>query len=161
MRLKFSSFIILFSLYSGMKILAEPVSHLMVCGGLFDVDKTYPQPLVQVEYRWDLDFRHVRPLLGFFAVAQGNVYLFGGVGIDVFLWKRVVLTPSFAPGVYYQGSGKHLGFPINFRSALELAYVGHNRGRWGLQFNHISNAGMLWKNPGANSLVLFYAIPFE
>ncbi len=53
-----------------------------------------------------------------------------------------------------------MGFPINFRSALELSYIFHNKGRFGAQFNHISNAHMFHKNPGANSLFIFYAIPF-
>ncbi len=133
-------------------------SHLMLGSGAFDVDKSHPTALFQLEYRWDVHFRHVRPLAGFFVAAQGNCYLFAGCGIDAFLGKKIVLTPSFAPGIYYHGGGKHLGFPVNFRSAIDLSYVCANKARWGLQFNHISNAGMLWKNPGANSLVIFYAL---
>jgi hypothetical protein len=104
-----------------------------------------------------VDFRHIRPLAGFFIATEGNCYFFAGCGIDAFLGKKVVLTPSFAPGVYYHGNGKHLGFPIDFRSAIELSYISVKQSRWGLQFSHISNAGMLWKNPGANSLILYYA----
>jgi hypothetical protein len=134
-------------------------SHLMIGAGAFDVDKPHPQAMLQLEYRWDVHYRRIRPLAGLFVAAQGNSYVFGGVGIDIFFLKKVVLTPSFAPGVYYHAGGKHLGFPINFRSAVDLSYVCHNQGRIGAQFSHISNAGMLWKNPGADSLVFFYAIP--
>lgn len=134
-------------------------SHLMVGVGAFDVDKSHPQPMAQVELRFDVHFRRIRPLIGFFAVTQGNCYFFGGAGVDIFFAKKIVFTPSFAPGVYYHGSGKHLGFPINFRSGVDLSYICHNQGRMGAQFSHISNAGMLWKNPGADSLVFFYAIP--
>ncbi len=79
--------------------------------GAFDVDKSHPQLLFQMEYRWDVHFRHIRPLAGFFVATEGNCYVFAGVGIDAFLGKKVVLTPSFAPGLYYHGKGKHLGFP--------------------------------------------------
>jgi len=153
---------VLFGLFVSLLLHAAEIqspSHLMLGMGAFDVDKSHPQMLVQLEYRWDIHFRHIRPLAGFFVASEGNCYVFAGVAIDAFLGKKVVLTPSFAPGLYYHGNGKHLGFPINFRSALELSYVCKNKGRWGAQFNHISNAGMLWKNPGADSLVLFYSIP--
>lgn len=149
--------LLLFFFCAGLR--AESPSHLMLGMGVFDVDKSHPQLLFQAEYRWDIHYRHIRPLVGFFVATEGNLYLCAGVAIDAFLTKKVVLTPSFAPGVYYHGNGKNLGFPINFRSALELSYICDNEGRIGAQFNHISNAGMLWKNPGADSLVLFYAIP--
>ena len=136
-------------------------SHLMIGMGAFDVDKSHPQLLLQLEYRWDIHFRHIRPLTGFFVASEGNCYAFAGVAIDAFLTKNIVLTPSFAPGLYYHGKGKNLGFPLNFRSALEISYVCKNQARLGAQFHHISNAGMLWKNPGADSLVFFYALPLH
>jgi lipid A 3-O-deacylase len=135
-------------------------SHLMVGPGVFDVDRDHPAALIQVEYRWEVNCYHLRPLIAFFITTDQNCFVCGGIGYDIFFWKKVVFTPSFAPGLYYSGYGKHLGFPLNFRSAAELSYVFDNQGRFGAQFNHISNAHILWKNPGANSLVFFYAIPF-
>ncbi len=135
-------------------------SHLMVGPGIFDVDKPHPRFLTQIEYRWEVNCHHVRPLAAFFYTTDQNFYICGGAGYDIFLGRKVVITPSFAPGVYYHGHGKHLGFPINFRSAIELSFVLGNQARIGAQFNHISNARMLWKNPGADSLYIFYAIPF-
>ncbi len=138
-------------------------THLMVGPGIFDVDKSRLRPLIQVEYRWDVwssKYFHVRPLAAYFVATDGNMFLCGGIAFDLFLGKKIVFTPSFAPGLYYHGHGKRLGFPINFRSAGELAYVFHNQARLGAQFNHISNARMLWRNPGADSLVIFYSIPF-
>jgi hypothetical protein len=137
-----------------------PPSHLMIGPGIFDVDKNCPRALLQIEYRWQPNRGIVRPLAAFFITTDGNFFICGGVGFDIFLGKKVVLTPSFAPGFYYHGHGKRLGFPLNFRSAAELAYVFHNKGRFGIQFNHISNARMFWKNPGADSLIFFYSIPF-
>lgn len=136
-------------------------SHLMVGPGLFDVDRTRPRWMGQIEYRWDVHCHHLRPLAAFFITTDTNFFVCGGLGYDIFFGKKVVLTPTFAPGLYYHGHGKKLGFPINFRSGIELAFVLGNKGRIGAQFNHISNAHMFYKNPGANSLFIFYAIPMS
>jgi hypothetical protein len=138
---------------------APPPSHLMVGPGIFDVDQDHPRALIQVEYRWEINCHHWRPLAAFFITTDRSFFVCGGMSYDIFMGKKLVLTPSFSPGVYYHGDGKHLGFPINFRSAMELSYVFKNQGRLSAQFNHISNARMLWKNPGADSLIIFYAIP--
>lgn len=137
-----------------------PPSHLMVGPGIFDVDQDHPRALIQTEYRWEINCHHWRPLAAFFITTDRNFFFCGGMSYDIFMGKRVVLTPSFAPGLYYHGSGKRLGFPLNFRSAIELSYVFKNQARIAAQFNHISNARILWKNPGADSLIFFYAIPF-
>ncbi len=134
-------------------------SHFMVGPAIFDVDQKHPRPMFQGEFRWEVDCHHVRPLVSAFFTSDRSGFICGGVAYDIFFGKRVVLTPSFAPGLYYHGYGKNLGFPLNFRSALELSFVLHNQGRIGAQFHHISNAHMLWRNPGADSLVIFYAIP--
>ena len=135
-------------------------SHLMIGPGLFDVDRDHPKFMGQIEYRWEVNCHHIRPLVAFFITTDTNFFACGGMGYDIFIGRRIVLTPSFAPGLYYHGHGKKLGFPINFRSAIELSYIFDNKGRFGAQFNHISNAHMFYKNPGANSLYIFYAIPF-
>jgi hypothetical protein len=135
--------------------------HLMVGPGIFDVDKTYPKFLAHLEYRWDVNCHNVRPLVGFFITTNQGVYACGGVAYDIFIGPHFVITPSFAAGVFAHGWGKNLGFPINFRSAMEMAYVFKDKGRVGAQFNHISNAGMLHRNPGANSLIFYFAVPFS
>ncbi len=138
-----------------------PPSHLMAGFGIFDVDKDHPRGLAQLEYRWQIGRRgHWRPLAAFFIATDQNFFLCGGIGYDICIGRKVVITPSFSPGIYYHSYGKNLGFPINFRSAIEIAYVMRDKGRFGVQFNHISNARMLVRNPGADSLYIFYAIPF-
>ena len=138
----------------------EHPSHLMVGPGIFNVDKSHPRFMYQIEFRWDPHCHHVRPLVAYFANTDHSFYICGGVGYDIFIGKRFVVTPTFAPGWYYQGNGRRLGFPLNFRSGIEAAVVLPNAGRIGAQFSHISNARMLVRNPGADSLVIYYAIPF-
>lgn len=134
-------------------------SHLMIGPGLFNVDKSHIRYMYQLEYRWEPHCHHVRPLISYFANTDSSFYICGGVGYDIFIGKRFVITPSFAPGWYHQGDGRRLGFPLNFRSSIEAAVVLGNKGRIGAQFFHISNARLLLRNPGADSLVFYYAIP--
>jgi lipid A 3-O-deacylase len=138
---------------------AQNPDQLMVGAGVFNICKQRRNAQFQLEYRWDVDYHHVRPLLGFFATDKGGLYLCGGVAYDIYLGKRVVLTPSFAPGLYYKGKGKELGFPLEFRSSIELAYECKNKSRFGAQFYHISNASLGFKNPGSESLIFFWAFP--
>jgi lipid A 3-O-deacylase len=137
----------------------EQPSHFFFSPGVFDVTRTHPKPMLQLEYRRDCNFHHIRPLVSAFVTSCGSCYLCGGAGVDLFFSKRCVVTPSFAPGLYYAGGGKDLGFPINFRSAIDIAFCFKNASRIGVQFQHISNAHLGHRNPGANSLVMFYALP--
>lgn len=134
-------------------------SHLMVGPGIFNVDKSHPRFMYQFEFRWDPHCHHLRPLIAYFANTDQSFYLCGGVGYDIMMGRRFATTISFAPGWYYQGHGRRLGFPLNFRSGIEAAVILGNQGRIGAQFSHISNARMLVRNPGADSLVFYYAIP--
>jgi hypothetical protein len=135
-------------------------SHLQVGVGIFDVDKPHQRALVQLEYRFEPHFHHIRPLVALMATNKRSVFLCAGAGWDIFLGKRVVITPSFAPGLYYHGRGKNLGFPLNFRSSIDVAFVLGNKGRVGVQFFHISNARLFLHNPGVDCLIFYYAIPF-
>jgi len=139
-----------------------PPSHLQVGLGIFNVDKHHRRGLAQLEYRFEPDFHHVRPLIAAMLSNKESFFLCVGAGYDIFIGgrKKVVVTPSFAPGIYFKGKGKDLGFPINFRSSIEMAYVFDNKGRLGAQFFHISNARMLLHNPGVDCLIFFYGIPF-
>lgn len=128
--------------------------------GIYDIIHDPHNALIQLEYRSFLPkYRYLRPLIGAMATDKASLYVYGGIAGDIFLGEKFVLTPSFAPGFYFQGKGKDLHFPLEFRSSLELSYIFQNQGRFGAQFYHMSNASLGKKNPGAESLVFFYAIP--
>lgn len=145
------------SLFGGEQ--AKRVNHFFLGAGGFNMLRDHRQWQFQMEYRWDYHFYNLRPLFAFMGTHKGSFYACGGVAWDIFLGKHAVLTPSFAPGVYMPGGGKDLHFPIEFRSAIELAYVFKDKARLGAQFYHISNASLARKNPGAESLIFFYAFP--
>ncbi|MBI2742440.1 MAG: acyloxyacyl hydrolase [Chlamydiales bacterium] len=126
--------------------------------GVFNIVRHHRPWQYQVEYRWDVKY-HLRPLVSLMATDKGSLYFCAGLGYDIFMGKYLVLTPSFAPGLYVRGSGKSLHFPLEFRSSMDLAYILPNKGRLGAQFYHISNASLGHKNPGAESLIFYYAVP--
>lgn len=129
--------------------------------GIFDVIQNPHNLLLQVEFRSFMkNFSYARPLFGIMGTDKASFYVYGGMALDIFLGKKVVLTPSFAPGIYVKGGGKNLWFPLEFRSSMELSYILPNQRRIGAQFYHISNASIGHKNPGTEALVFFYSLPF-
>ena len=61
------------------------------------------------------------------------------------------ITPSFAPGYYNYGDGKDLGYPLEFKSEVQISLDLSKSTQLGMSYNHISNASLGTKNPGANS----------
>ena len=99
------------------------------------------------------------PFAGVMGTLDSAVYGYGGIAYDLKLSDHWVLTPSFAAGIYARGDGRDLGSPIEFRSAIALDYEFDNGVRAGLQFFHISNAGLTDQNQGVEVLMATYAIP--
>ncbi len=102
-----------------------------------------------------------RPLVGLMSTIRGSVYLYLGLNFDFLFCDHLLFAPGFAAGYYWPGSGKNLGFPIEFRSGVELGWQFTDGHRLGVHFYHLSNASLGKKNPGEESLVLFYDIPIS
>ncbi len=141
---------------------AEP-SLLYMGGGIFNVLQRQKTFSMQLEYRsstfwYQRGCLFIRPLVALMGTDKGETYACGGVAFDCIVSKHFAVTPSFAPGVYFKGSGKDLGFPLEFRSSFELSYRQNNGSRFGAMFYHISNASIGKKNPGVEALVFFYGI---
>ena len=100
----------------------------------------------------------LKPWIGVEGTSRGAVYGVGGVLLDVPIGS-FVFTPSFGAGLYSKGQGKDLGFPIEFRSQLELGYVFENQSRFATAYSHISNANLGATNHGTNMISVYYHIP--
>lgn len=116
---------------------------------------------VRLEYRHDGKLWIFKPWVGLEATSDGAFYGAGGVLVDVYFGRRLVLTPSFGAGGYVEGGGKDLGSVIEFRSQIELAYRFDDRSRLGLAFGHISNASIGDSNPGTEILTVYYSLPLS
>ena len=113
----------------------------------------------RAEYRSDYKMWIFKPLAGVMATSDGAFFAYAGVGIDVFLGNRFVVTPSFAPGFYAEGGGLDLGYHLEFRSQLEIAYRFDDRSRLCIAISHMSNASIVDENPGTESAVIYYSVP--
>jgi lipid A 3-O-deacylase len=150
-----------FSPFFSLKAEEDKTAKLLYMGaGVYDIIHNPKNLQLQLEYRSFIkSFHYARPLIGLFGTDKATFYFYSGMALDIFLGKKFVITPSFAPGLYFKGFGKNLWFPLEFRSSMEAAFVLPNKGRIGAQFFHISNASLGSKNPGAESLIFFYALP--
>ncbi len=115
----------------------------------------------RIEYRADERMWIFKPFGGAMATTDGALHGFAGVLIDIPLWDRIYITPSFAPGLYHDGNGKDLFYTLEFRSQIEISYRFNNGHRLGASFNHISNANLGDDNPGVESAALTYIVPFD
>ncbi len=96
------------------------------------------------------------PAVGVSATEDGGFWAYGALRYDLELSERWVLTPTLGAAFYEQGDGKELGGALEFRRGLGIAYR-LRRGRLGVIFYHLSNAGLYDHNPGANTLALTWA----
>tara|TARA_B110001450_G_C17507143_1_gene434827 strand:+ start:268 stop:780 length:513 start_codon:yes stop_codon:yes gene_type:complete len=93
---------------------------------------------------------NLSPITGAFVTADSATYVYSGVQAQ---YKIGVLniTPSFMPGLYYEGNGKDLGHILEFKSEVQLSLDLSQSTELGFSYNHLSNASLGDKNPGANS----------
>ena len=90
------------------------------------------------------------PITGVLITADNASYVYTGVQAQYKVGK-INLTPSFTPGLYNEGNGKDLGHIVEFKSEVQLSIDLLNNSEFGFSYNHISNASLGEKNPGANS----------
>ena len=93
---------------------------------------------------------NLSPITGAMITADNATYFYTGVQAQ---YKIGVLnfTPSFTPGYYTEGDGKDLGHALEFKSEIQLSLELPKDSQLGFSYNHLSNASLGDKNPGANS----------
>ena len=101
----------------------------------------------------------ISPITGFMMTADSATYLYTGVQADYSIGK-MNFTPSFTPGLYGQGDGKDLGHVLEFKSELQMSLDLSKNSEFGFSYNHISNASLGDKNPGANSYMFNFLQKF-
>ena len=93
---------------------------------------------------------NLSPVTGALITADNAAYFYTGVEAQYKIGS-INFTPSFAPGLYHEGDGKDLGHLIEFKSELQFSLDLSTNSELGFSYNHISNASLGSKNPGANS----------
>ena len=102
---------------------------------------------------------NVAPITGGFITENSAAYIYTGIEWNVDM-GGMMFTPSFAPGLYHEGDGKDLGHVLEFKSEVQLSYVVSDKTSFGVSYNHISNASLGDKNPGANSYMFNFLKKF-
>ena len=101
----------------------------------------------------------ISPITGGFLTANSAFYLYTGVQVEYEI-GALKITPSFAPGYYNFGNGKDLGHPLEFKSEIQMTVDLNDSTYLGMSYNHISNASLGDKNPGANSYLINFLKKF-
>ena len=93
---------------------------------------------------------NLSPITGALITSDNAAYIYTGVQAQYKI-GAINFTPSFTPGLYHEGDGKDLGHLIEFKSELQFSLDLSHNSELGFSYNHISNASLGDKNPGANS----------
>jgi lipid A 3-O-deacylase len=135
--------------------------------GAFDVtpSTSHKDSRTAGEFRGEYRFADtpwiVAPFIGASVTTDGAAYGYFGLGFDVNFGPNWVLTPNAAVGAFERGSGTRLGSWVEFRTGAEFAYRFPNQSRLGIEVTHTSNAGLTKLNPGEQSVLLMYSIPWR
>lgn len=141
--------------------LAKDPAYLTFSAGWFDVNRQKDEGAeLSLEYRSDYQLWWFKPFGHAAYVTNGMSFLGAGVLIDVQLGDNWILQPSFAP-TWWRGKTDDLdlGYGLEFRSRIELAYRFRDRSRLGVSFSHSSNASLGDTNPGTESLMFSVSVP--
>jgi hypothetical protein len=99
------------------------------------------------------------PVTGGFLTENGAFYLYTGVQAE-YEMGPFKITPSFTPGYYNYGDGKDLGSSLEFKTEVQMSFDISDSTHLGMSYNHISNASLGTKNPGANSYMFNFLKQF-
>ena len=102
---------------------------------------------------------NLSPITGALITSDNASYFYTGIQAHYKIGS-LNLTPSFTPGYYHEGDGKDLGHALEFKSEVQLSLELPKESQLGFSYNHISNASLGDKNPGANSYMFNFLKKF-
>ena len=102
---------------------------------------------------------NLSPITGALFTSDNAAYIYTGVQAQYSVGALNII-PSFTPGFYNQGDGKDLGHAIEFKSEIQLSLNLPRDSQFGFSYNHLSNASLGDKNPGANSYMFNFLKKF-
>tara|TARA_Y100000992_G_scaffold300173_1_gene268282 strand:- start:632 stop:1144 length:513 start_codon:yes stop_codon:yes gene_type:complete len=136
-----------------------------VYSGMFDFsDDGKRATLVGVQHQnenlnRDTFFGNISPITGALITADNASYVYTGIQAQYKI-GNLNITPSFTPGLYHEGDGKDLGHLVEFKSEVQISLDIFRDSELGFSYNHISNASLGDKNPGANSYMFNFLKSF-
>ena len=160
---------LLLSFFSDNSIARDNKNRIAVGGGIYNFMKHGSDNFNQSSIAYNFEyfskkkaFGFIKPLLGFLGTTENAFYGYFGLSTDLYFFdcKCFLLSPSLAVGGYEDGDQIRLGHTLEFRSGGDISYRFRNDVRVGVGLYHISNAGLGKENPGTESILFKYQIPF-
>ena len=153
-----SLFIIIFACSSiaEEQVLKNQNTEFSVYTGMFDFsDDGKRSTLIGLQHQnenlnRDTFLGNLSPITGALITTDNAGYIYTGIQAQYKI-GALNFTPSFTPGLYYEGDGKDLGHLLEFKSELQISLDLSKTSELGFSYNHLSNASLGDKNPGANS----------
>ena len=136
-----------------------------VYSGMFDFsDDGKRATLIGVQHQnenlnRDTFLGNISPITGALITADNASYFYTGIQAQYKI-GNLNITPSFTPGLYHEGDGKDLGHLVEFKSEVQISLDIFKDSELGFSYNHISNASLGDKNPGANSYMFNFLQKF-
>ena len=133
--------------------------------GMFDFsDDKQASGIIGLQHQNDDLYRksflgNLSPITGGFITEKNAMYFYTGAQAEYDL-GLITITPSFAPGYYNSGNGKDLGSALEFKTEVQMSLNLSDSTEFGMSYNHISNASLGDKNPGANSYMINFLKQF-
>jgi len=164
-------FIVLVSIFSANILMADDIkldnnnTEFNVYTGMFDwSDDGKRSNLIGFQHQnEDLNrntfLGNLSPITGAMITGDSATYFYTGVQAN-YKVGSFNLTPSFSPGYYNAGDGKDLGHALEFKSEVQLSLELPQDSQFGFSYNHLSNASLGDKNPGANSYMFNFLKKF-
>ena len=88
-----------------------------------------------------------------------GAYISSGLSKKINITKSLFLLPSFSAGFYQDfDAGKDMGYPLEFKSEVELNFKILNSSIIGVSYSHISNADIGNKNPGSDNILFNFRL---
>ena len=150
------SFLIAFSAQAEEVKVKEKNTEFSIYTGMFDFSDDGKRASLlgfqhqNEELNRDTFLGNLSPITGAMITVDNASYVYTGVQANYKIGS-LNFTPSFAPGYYNQGDGKDLGHALEFKSEIQLSLELPLESQLGISYNHLSNASLGSKNPGANS----------
>ncbi|QOL81664.1 acyloxyacyl hydrolase [Pseudooceanicola spongiae] len=101
-----------------------------------------------------------QPAFGASLSGDGTAWIGGGATWTT-NFDRAYMQLHLMPGVYARGDGPDLGSTVEFRSGVEIGFEARNGIRYGLSYDHRSNADLSSVNPGLETIQLRVSFPLN
>ena len=159
------SFLIAFSAQAEEVKVKEKNTEFSIYTGMFDFSDDGKRASLlgfqhqNEELNRDTFLGNLSPITGAMITADNASYVYTGVQAN-YKVGALNITPSFTPGYYNEGNGKDLGHVLEFKSEVQLSMSLPRDSQFGFSYNHLSNASLGDKNPGANSYMFNFLKKF-